>query len=43
MMFVRFVTAISVTSNCMTYVYLLGYDLGCGACGLVLYIGSSVS
>jgi hypothetical protein len=36
-MFVRFVTAISVTSNCRTYVYLLGYDLGCGVCGLVLY------
>jgi len=30
MMFVRFVTASNVTSNCTTYIYLLGYDLGCG-------------
>jgi len=42
-MFVRDVTAIDVTNNCRTYVYLLGYDLGCDVCGLVLYIGSSVS
>jgi hypothetical protein len=30
MMFVRFVTVSNVTSNCATYIYLLGYDLGCG-------------
>jgi len=29
-MFVRFVTANNVPSNCTTYVYILGYDLGCG-------------